>query len=239
MAARALYFPSAVVKLVSYRGEAPLFSGRPLGWLMHVQAGNNSPFGWFSGLVKPDRAFCHLWIAKGGGCEQYQGADRQAWAAQGGNERYWQVEFEGYPSEALTAEQLATARRWHIWTGTANKLANAPGEAGIGRHSMGPGGWGHPLCPGGLRAGQRSLILTPAKPAARSRILRLTVPLMNGLDVRAVQVRVGELEDGYYGRRTRSAVMVVQRRHWPRWAAQWDGVVGPATARALGLVWVR
>jgi hypothetical protein len=246
----ALYFPGAVLELVPYRGEAPLFAGRPLGWVLHVQDGLNDPGPYFNRLVRPNRAFSHLWVSKAGLVKQYQTCDRQSWAQEAGNPEYWSVETEGYPNEPLTAAQLAALRRWHVWTGTANRLANAPGQAGIGYHSMGP--WGHPLCPGTIRIGQRSQILTPApkpappkpapKPAPRpvvhSRTLWFHNPLMHGADVVAVQRRVGAVPDGWYGRQTAAAVAAFQRRYWPRWTAQWDGVVGPNTTRALGLVWV-
>ena len=248
MSAPALYFPGAGVELIAYRGEAPLFASRPLGWLLHVQDGNGDPGPYFSRLVKPHRAFSHLWVAKTGAAKQYQTSDRQAWAAKAGNERYWHVETEGHPGEPLTAAQLATLRRWHVWTGTANQLANAPGQAGIGYHSMGPGGWGHPFCPGVIRIGQRTQILTAAprppapkpapKPAAHSRILRLASPYMTGADVRAVQARVGADRDSSFGPATRAAVVAFQRRYWPHWPAMWDGVVGPSTTRALGIGWV-
>lgn len=247
MNAPAQYWPGATAELVAYRGEAPLFTLAPLGWLLHVQDGNGDPGPWFDRLVSPDRAFSHLWVAKSGQARQYQTFDRQAWAAMAGNERYWQVETEGHPGEALTGAQLDTLRGFHQWSGTANQLAGGPGQAGIGYHSMGAD-WGHPQCPGSIRIGQRAQILTPAPapapapvpgpPAARSRLLMLTWPYLSGTDVRSVQARVGAAVDGVYGPATRAAVVAFQYRYWPRWPAMWDGIVGPATARALGIAWV-
>ncbi len=52
-----------------------------------------------------------------------------------------------------------------------------------------------------------------------------------GVDVAAVQRRLGLKADGVYGPRTRRAVKRFQRRN----GLAADGVVGPATLRALGL----
>jgi peptidoglycan hydrolase-like protein with peptidoglycan-binding domain len=244
-------YPAAAVELIGYRLDAPLFTAAPLGWVLHVQAGDGDPFGYFSRLVEPNRAFSHLWFAKTGLVKQYQTFDRQSWAQEAGDGAYLSAETEGYPGEPLTRPQLVALARWHVWSRMANRIADAPGQPGIGTHSMGGQAWGHPLCPGTIRAAQRFQILTPAPaPPARppvhppadptqSRLLFLANPWMTGADVRAVQARVGAVVDGVYGPGTRAAVIAFQRRHWPTAPAQWDGEVGPATTAALGLVWMK
>lgn len=77
----------------------------------------------------------------------------------------------------------------------------------------------------------------PAPAPALSRFLRLVRPYMAGQDVRTVQERVGTLIDGLYGPNTAGAVRAFQIRYWPAQPSQWDGIVGPMTARALGIAW--
>jgi peptidoglycan hydrolase-like protein with peptidoglycan-binding domain len=72
----------------------------------------------------------------------------------------------------------------------------------------------------------------PSAPVLK-RYLKVRVLMMHGADVKAVQRLVGARQDGWYGSLTRSAVRAVQRRHH----LADDGVVGPVTARALGLIW--
>lgn len=243
----ATIYPYAAVELLPYRLNAPLFTAEPIGWIEHVQAGNGDPEPYFARLVEPYRAFSHLWFSKAGVVKQYQTFDRDSWAQEAGNDAYLSAETEGYPGEPLTRPQLAELARFHRWSRLANRIADAPGQAGIGTHSMGGAAWGHPQCPGTIRAAQRFQILTPAPVRPRppvppipvvARLLRLVIPWMTGADVRAVQARVGAAPDGVFGPATKAAVIAFQRRHWPTVPGQWDGEVGPATTAALGLVWM-
>lgn len=80
----------------------------------------------------------------------------------------------------------------------------------------------------------------PPKPptgiAVISRYLRVTDPFMTGSDVKAVQKALpmnAEDHDGVFGYQTRAHVMSFQGAHrLPK-----DGIVGPNTTKALGLVW--
>lgn len=90
----------------------------------------------------------------------------------------------------------------------------------------------------GFLDGTRIVAAVAPAPAAHSRILRLASPYMSGADVRTVQSRVAAVVDGLFGPATKAAVAAFQRRYWPRQPSQWDGVVGPLTARALGIGWV-
>jgi peptidoglycan hydrolase-like protein with peptidoglycan-binding domain len=65
------------------------------------------------------------------------------------------------------------------------------------------------------------------------RYLKLRVPMLHGDDVKAVQRKVGVRVDGWYGTDTRGQVRIFQRRH----GLDADGIVGPNTARSLGLTW--
>ena len=136
------------------------------GLVLHVQAGNNSPQGWFS---RPGTdASSHWWVGKDGTLEQYVDADRASWAQAGGNSTYHSVETEGYPNEKLTAAQEATLAKLYRWGhdrfGWPYKLAERPGEQGFGWHGMGGAAWGnHPSCPGDLRKGRRQAILDAAQ----------------------------------------------------------------------------
>lgn len=139
---------------------------RSLGLILHVQAGNNSPHGWFSRPATD--ASSHWWVSSDGQLEQYVDAGRASWAQAGGNTTYHSVETEGWPHEPLTAAQEATLARLYRWGheryGWPYELAERPGEHGFGWHGMGGTGWGnHPSCPGGLRKGRRSAILKLAE----------------------------------------------------------------------------
>ena len=155
--------PNAVFKPVKYRKEAGLFTAKPLGWILHQQDGNGSPFEYFNNRYAPHRVFSTGWVAKDGRGEQYSELENISWAQNYGNPKYWSFEFEGFPNEPLTIAQINTAALWHKFLGTANKLANVPGELGIGIHSMGNNfGWLPTACPGSIRANQRRAILMAA-----------------------------------------------------------------------------
>lgn len=74
-----------------------------------------------------------------------------------------------------------------------------------------------------------------------TRLLRVTTPLTKGEDVKAVQRELNNLldltvrlsVDGKYGKRTASAVAMLQRAA----EIQQDGIVGKDTAAVLGMIW--
>ena len=237
-----LYIDGAFVKLISYRGEAALFAAPPLGWIPHVQQGNGSLYGWMNGLVKPDRKFPHAWVSKAGRIEQYQTLDRQAWAQSGGNSAYWSVEVEGYTHELYTGAQLLALRRIHAQLGVDNRLANKPGERGVGTHYMGGAAWGGHSCPGPVRAAQRGSILAPTHlpPVTVKPVLRtppypgLIVFGSKNMYVKTIQNRLNYngarlLSDGIFGTSTLTALLKFQRAR--KLVA--DGKVGPLTWKAL------
>jgi peptidoglycan hydrolase-like protein with peptidoglycan-binding domain len=73
----------------------------------------------------------------------------------------------------------------------------------------------------------------PPAPVVLERYLKQRFIMMHGNDVRAVQRAVDCRPDGWYGPDTKACVRSFQRR---RHLVD-DGIVGPVTARALGLVW--
>lgn len=143
-------------------GSGPI---RPVGLILHVQAGNGGLYGWFSNPGAQVSA--HLWAGKGGEREQYVDLEDIAWAQAGGNRLYVSIETEGIPSEPLNEPQLDSVaaamaegcRRW----GWPLTLADSPGTPGLGWHGMGGAAYGgHPGCPGDIRRGQRTEILRRA-----------------------------------------------------------------------------
>jgi hypothetical protein len=88
-----------------------------------------------------------------------------------------------------------------------------------------------------LRSDVKAVLAEPSAPTARPVLRRLLVldldDMMHGKDVEAVQGRLGVKVDGWYGPLTVSVVRDWQRRH----RLDPDGIVGPATARGLGLTW--
>lgn len=158
-------YPHATARIVPFPTPGVFSSG---GLILHVQAGDGSPYGWFS---DPSHgAVSHWWISKTGTVEQYLDADAKSWAQMAGNATYHSVETEGQPSEALTTQQvgsLADLYRWgHATYGWPLALAEKPGDPGFGWHGMGGQAWGgHFGCPGDLRKAQRADVLALITPS--------------------------------------------------------------------------
>src|SRR5688572_28653754 len=76
---------------------------------------------------------------------------------------------------------------------------------------------------------------SPPRPAARSRMLMVTSPMLSGPDVRTVQERLQRLGyspgpiDGLYGESTAAAVVAFQIDY----EIEVDGIVGPQTRQML------
>ena len=167
-----LRWPEATWRPVTYAPAARTFSRPPIGWILHVTVSNGSPWSGFETAPMGKRRFSHLWVAKDGHAEQYAELDHDSWAQGDGNDLYWSVETEGYPAEPLTLAQIGTLARWHLWSGTTDKLADTPGQPGIGTHQMGGAAWGGHTCPDpamglpGPRSKQRTTILSTAQAIA-------------------------------------------------------------------------
>jgi hypothetical protein len=139
---------------------------RPIGMVLHVQAGNGSPYGWFN--TAASQVSSTLWAGKNGQREQYVPSDVRAWAQAAGNSTYDSIETEGQPTEALTAAQIESVAQAYAdgvrTYGWALRVTDAVGQSGLICHSDGGVAWGnHPGCPGGIRAGQRTQIINRAK----------------------------------------------------------------------------
>lgn len=133
------------------------------GLILHVQAGYNSPFGWFQDPECDGSS--HWWVGRDGTIEQYYDPDNdQAWAQGEGNFWYHSVETEGFPGDPLTDSQVGTLARLYQFGHERYRwplqLAERPGQRGFGWHGMGGNAWGgHFDCPGGLRKAQRARII--------------------------------------------------------------------------------
>ena len=136
------------------------------GLVLHVQAGNGDPFGWFSD--PGNQASSTWWVGKDGRFVQYVDSELMAWAQAVGNATWNSVETEGYPTEPLTPYQIASLARLYAWGMSAYgwplSLSESPSAPGFGWHGMGGIAWGnHPGCPGDIRKAQRLSILTLAQ----------------------------------------------------------------------------
>lgn len=172
MSMPAAWMPGAVHLPIPYRGEAGRFTGTPLGWILHVVVGNGSPHSGFVNAKPGTRRFSTFWVSKTGRIEQYAETWCQSWAQASGNGSYWSVETEGFPTEALTAAQVQSLAKIHNFLGTADAIANKPGQRGIGTHYMGGAAWGGHSCPDpqyhegqGPRSKQRAAIIAASHPA--------------------------------------------------------------------------
>jgi hypothetical protein len=226
------------LRIIPYAGEADLFESQPLGWVMHVQVGNGSPYHYFASRKKPNRKFSTYWISKIGGCEQYQYLNRESWAQGKGNSTYWSVEFEGYPDEKLTPQQIATGAQLHNLLRVRDTVINVPGLRGIGTHSMGGKAWGPTACPGTLRANQRLVIIGAAQtlrnpfnphPYPGASRLGSSGPTVKGIQTRLNAYGYRLIIDGLFGPRTENAVRGFQASH----RLTVDGIVGPITWERL------
>ena len=166
------WWPHATRRPVTYWPDAPTFTARPLGWILHVTAGYGSPWATFQYAPDGARKFSHLWIAQSGAVEQYAPLSHDSWAQAGGNASYWSCETEGMPAGSLTDAQLDALAAWHAWCGADDLIADAPGQRGVGTHQMGGADWGNHTCPDpamglpGPRSRQRPEIIRRATGAA-------------------------------------------------------------------------
>lgn len=187
---------------------------------------------------------------------QWQSLDRQADAQNAGNAYATSIETAdgGKPERPWTGKQLAALVDLTVWwcrqTGAPARIVAGPGERGIGYHAQFEA-WApdHRPCPGPTRIKQlRDIVVprvrdvlavgVPVQPApfVLHRTLRRRLPMMTGNDVRAVQRAAGLRDgnvDGKFWSGTKGAVERFQRSR----GLEPDGVVGPLTARAMGLGW--
>lgn len=214
------------------------------GLVMHVQCGRGSLRRFFDNLL--NRASSTWWISKTGVLENYVNPETdRAWAQADGNFDYHSAEFEGSPSEPLTAAQIETGARLyaagHKRWGWPLQLANAVGVGGFGWHGMGGRAWGnHPRCPGPIRLAQRPAILARARAIAYPPIVvqpHHTSPAIlpghrtirfgdHGPDVVYLQRFLGITADGDFGPRTFANV---KRYQGDRSIKPIDGICGPTT----------
>lgn len=145
------------------------------GLVLHVQEGNNSPFGEFNNPAS--QASSDFWVSKTGTIEQYveTGTD-YSWTQAAGNPYYASVETEGYTTEPLTAAQIAGVARIYAWghkqLGWPLTVVDSTTAHGLTYHGVGGAAWGgHVGCPGELRKAQRALII-----AAAGRLVTPTLP---------------------------------------------------------------
>jgi hypothetical protein len=136
------------------------------GLVLHVQDGNNSPFGWFN--TPSSQSSSDFWVSKTGVIEQYvnTGVD-YAWTQGAGNPYYASVETEGHPTEPLTAAQVEGVAKIYAWGHTEFAwplvVVDSTTLHGFTYHGIGGTAWGgHPACPGDLRKAQRAAIMTRA-----------------------------------------------------------------------------
>jgi hypothetical protein len=136
------------------------------GLVLHVQDGNNSPFGWFN--TPSSQASSDFWVSKTGVIEQYvnTGVD-YAWAQAAGNPYYASVETEGHPGEPLTGAQVEGVANIYAWGheefAWPLTVVDSTTAHGLTYHGVGRAAWGgHTGCPGDLRKAQRGAIITRA-----------------------------------------------------------------------------
>lgn len=145
------------------------------GVILHVNVDEAGTPDSFWGNGNPGQVCPNFQVFKDGRVSQMLPLNWQPWCQIDGNYHYAAIETAGLPSEPLTAAQISAIatimRTYHEQLGVPLQIANAPGERGLGLHSMGGQAWGGHACPGDIRAGQRAAILaaaagTPSAPTA-------------------------------------------------------------------------
>lgn len=222
--------------------------------LLHTNGGGTdkgSLYGFWTGIARRGQHVgAHFQVATNGHAEQYVDTDQVIYHAFSASE--WAVgietEDDGHPSTPWTDAQLTTiiaiCHELHV----PGRILTSPQPAdGIGWHEQFVD-WNHDghQCPGHVRELQIRRVILPALlasppaphptpsplPAWYTRVLRCPAgpPYPSGKDVAIVQGKVRVKVDGSYGPNTASHVAKFQRSH----NLATDGVVGPATAEALG-----
>lgn len=137
-----------------------------LGLVLHVMESSLAAAdGWFHNPAA--KASAHFGVDQDGTIVQWVEWEDKAWAEVAGNPSYHSVETSGFNNQALTAPQVAGVAKIYAEGmrryGWPNRLANVPGEQGLGTHAMGGSAWGgHTACPGPQRTAQRVAILVAA-----------------------------------------------------------------------------
>lgn len=243
------------VKPVANRSIGKIKGTQTLGMILHVQAGDHSPYGWFNNPGA--EASSTWWGGKKGEREQYGNPDTDKfWAQAEGNPIYHSFESEGQPGEPLTAELIESAAVAFAFGveryGWKAQVIDTPGQSGLGWHGMGGLKWGnHPFCPGNLRKSQRTMILraalnhtaasghvtTPVTTGSKTvaKVLQKVTKAALAVDgrlgtatIRQWQKVMGTPVDGVISRPS-SLVRKVQGRV----GANQDGYLGPQTWRAI------
>lgn len=137
------------------RNQSPIAAPHPgafvhpaLGVVLHTQQGHEAGT---IATFKHGPAGTHFGIAYDGTVDQFCSTDDAPNAQAEGNRRWWSLEFEGFVTEPLTAQQIEAGARLIAWLwrldGFVMQLTDHPYDPGIGWHGMGGAAWGgHPDC---------------------------------------------------------------------------------------------
>lgn len=140
------------------------------GVVVHIMAGTlPGTDAWFRNSEA--RASSHFGTGKGGALYQWVDTADRAWAQAAGNQSWLSVENEGRGGDTLTDAQLdrnAEVLAWaHKTYGVPLRVADGPGDRGLGYHAMGGSAWGgHTQCPGSRIIAQLPEIVARAKKLA-------------------------------------------------------------------------
>lgn len=149
------------------RNFRPDGQDRVLGMVVHIMDGSlEGTQSWFDNPESSSSS--HFGTGRDGQLRQWVDTKDRAWAQGTGNHDYVSVENEGLGGQNLTAAQIEDNAQVYAWLhrvySVPYKLADAPGEQGIGWHGMGGAAWGgHYDCPGSKIVAQRQQILDRAK----------------------------------------------------------------------------
>ena len=144
----------------------------PSGLVLHISSSRQNTLGGILSTFSPggDNPFpSHFGVQTDGLLGQFIDTKYHDWAEEW-SVQYISIECAADPGDALTVQQLYTVANLYAWLneqyGLVFELANRPGDAGLGYHSMGK--TGHTSCPGPSVVAQRSTILDLAQTMANS-----------------------------------------------------------------------
>lgn len=138
-----------------------------LGVILHVNVSENGTPASFWGNGNPGQVCPNFQVFKDGSIDQMLPLNWSPWCQIDGNFNYAAIETAGMPNEPLTAAQLEACARivraYRDVLGMELRVADQPGQRGLGTHEMGGAAWGGHVCPGAIRTAQRREIIALAE----------------------------------------------------------------------------
>lgn len=164
--------PFAYWMPVKTKQEQRRQGAEPLGLILHISNSRRNTLAGLLATFSPGGSNpfpSHFGVQTDGKLGQFIDTKYHDWAEEWST-KYISIECAASPGDSLTVQQLYTVATLYAWLYEEHSvtfdLANKPGDAGLGYHSMGK--TGHTSCPGPNVIAQRPSILSIAQVMAFS-----------------------------------------------------------------------